>query len=115
VEQLVEALRTPEDSGFGSSWCHGNISWQSFRLHYGPGVDSTSNRNEYQECLLGGKGGRGVGLTTFPPSCIDCLEIGGLQTPGTLGACNRPVQDLFYPLLYKYTESCFNLHSITAE
>ena len=26
-----------------------------FRLHYGPGVDSASNRNEYQECFLGVK------------------------------------------------------------
>jgi hypothetical protein len=25
----------------------------SFRPHYGPGVDSNSNRNEYQECFLG--------------------------------------------------------------
>ena len=24
----------------------------SFRPHYGPGVDSASNRNEYQECSL---------------------------------------------------------------
>jgi hypothetical protein len=24
----------------------------SFRSHYGPGVDSASNRNEYQEYLL---------------------------------------------------------------
>ena len=28
---------------------------KSFRLHYGPGVDSTSNRNEYQEHFLGVK------------------------------------------------------------
>ena len=33
------------------------------------------NRNEYQEYLLGGKGGRCVGLTTLPSSCTDCLEI----------------------------------------
>ena len=26
-----------------------------FRLHYGPGVDSASNRNEYQKYLLGVK------------------------------------------------------------
>jgi hypothetical protein len=25
---------------------------QSFRPHYGPGVDSVSNRNEYQEYFL---------------------------------------------------------------
>ena len=26
---------------------------KSFRSHYGPGVDSASNRNEYQEHFLG--------------------------------------------------------------
>jgi hypothetical protein len=35
------------------------------RLHYGPGVVSASNRNENQEYVLGGKGGRCVGLTAF--------------------------------------------------
>ena len=29
--------------------------WQSFQPHYSPGVDSTSNRNEYQEYFLGVK------------------------------------------------------------
>jgi hypothetical protein len=28
---------------------------QSFRSHYGPGFDSASNRNEYQEYFLGVK------------------------------------------------------------
>ena len=28
------------------------IDIKSFRLHYGPGVDSASNRNEYQEHFL---------------------------------------------------------------
>jgi hypothetical protein len=82
VAQLVEALRyKPESRGFDSRWCH------SFRSHYGPGVDSVSNRNEYQESFLGGKGGRCVGLTTLPPSCADCLEIWEPQPPGTLRAC----------------------------
>jgi len=31
------------------------IDIKSFRSHYGPGVDSTSNRNEYQEYFLGVK------------------------------------------------------------
>jgi hypothetical protein len=47
--------------------------WQIFP----DGVDSASNRNEYQEYFLGGKGGWCVGLTTLPPSCADCLEILG--------------------------------------
>jgi len=29
------------------------IDIKSFRSHYGPGVDSVSNRNEYQEHFLG--------------------------------------------------------------
>ena len=48
VAQLVEALRYKlEDRGFDSRWCHWKFSltW-SFRPHYGPGVDSASNRNE---------------------------------------------------------------------
>ena len=36
--------------------CHWNfLLTQSFRSHYGPGVDSASNRNEYQEYFLGVK------------------------------------------------------------
>jgi len=31
------------------------IDIKSFHPHYGPGVDSTSNRNEYQEYFLGVK------------------------------------------------------------
>ena len=57
VAQLVEALRyKPEGHRFDSRWCHWIFSLtQSFRQHYGPGVDSASNRNEYQECFLGVK------------------------------------------------------------
>jgi hypothetical protein len=56
----------------------------SFRPHYGPGDDSASNRNEYQEYFLRGKGGQFLGLTTLPPSCADCIEIWEPQPPGTL-------------------------------
>ena len=31
------------------------IDLKSFQSHYGPGVDSASNRNEYQEYFLGVK------------------------------------------------------------
>jgi len=57
VAQLVEALRyKSEGRGFVSRWCHWNFSLISFsRQHYGPGVDSASNRNEYQKYYLGVK------------------------------------------------------------
>ena len=44
--------------------------------------DSVSNRNEY--IFPGDKGGRYVGLTTLPPSCVDCFEIWEPQPPGIL-------------------------------
>jgi len=80
VEQIVEELRCkPESQGIDSS-----------RPHYSPGVDSASDRNEYQEYYLGGgegKFGRCVGLTTLPNSCAHCLEIWEPQPPGTLRPC----------------------------
>ena len=30
-----------------------SIDIKSFRMHYGPGIDSASNRNEYQEYFKG--------------------------------------------------------------
>ena len=57
MAQLVEALRyKPEGRGFDSRWCHWNfLLTLSLRPHYGPGADSASNRNEYQEYFLGVK------------------------------------------------------------
>jgi hypothetical protein len=55
VAQLVEAMRyNPEGRGFDSRWRRWNFSLTyTLRLHYGPGIDSGSNRSEYQEYLLG--------------------------------------------------------------
>ena len=67
-----------------------------------PGVDSASNRNEYQEYFLGGKGSWCIGLTNFPPSCADCLEIWEPQHPelsGPVQACNGIASPL-YSLIY---------------
>ena len=60
MTHLIEELRyKPEGDGIDSRWCHWNFSLtQSFRSHYGPGVHSAYNRNEYQEYILGSKGGR---------------------------------------------------------
>ena len=51
---VVKALRyKPAGRGLDSRLCHWNFSvtW-SFRSHNGPGVDSASNRNEYQVHFL---------------------------------------------------------------
>ena len=54
---VVKALRyKPAGRGFDSRWRQWNFSvTYSFRSHYGPGVDSASNRNEYQVYFLGVK------------------------------------------------------------
>jgi hypothetical protein len=51
---VVKVLRyKSEDCWFDSRWCHWNFSLTySFRSHYSPGVDSVSNRNEFQERFL---------------------------------------------------------------
>ena len=62
----------------------------SFRSYYVPGVDSASNRNEYQKHFLGG-GGRCVRLTTLPPSCavvMKTVNLNFLEISGPLQACN---------------------------
>ena len=89
MAQLVEAPRYKMVArGFDSRRCHWNFSLTLFfRSHYGPGVDSASNINKYQEYFLEAKGGRCVGLTTLPLSCAYCLEIWEPQTAGTLRAC----------------------------
>jgi hypothetical protein len=89
VAQLVDALcYKPEGRGFDFRLCNWNFSLtKSIRPRYDPGVESASNRNAYQEYILGGKGGRCVGLTTLLNSCADCLEIWEPQPPGTLRAC----------------------------
>jgi hypothetical protein len=85
---VIESLSyKTEGRGIDSRWCHWNFSLTSFWPHCGPGVYSASNRNEYQEYILG-KGGRCVGLTILPPLCADCIKIWEPQPPGTLRACH---------------------------
>jgi hypothetical protein len=77
--------------GFDSRCCHWIFSLtQSFRPYFGPGVDSASSRNEYQEYFLGGKGGRCVGLT-----CRLSWNL-RISTSWNPQGLFRPVQGLFY-------------------
>jgi hypothetical protein len=62
---------------------------QSYWPHYGPAVDSASSRSEYQEYFLEHKGRWCVGLTTLPPTNVNCLEMWEPQPPGTHRACAR--------------------------
>ena len=87
--QLVDALRyEPEVCGFDSRWCHWNFSLtQSFRPHYGTGVDSASNKNEYQECFLEVKAAGALGWQPyqlqvsiiFKSGSLNLLEPSGLD------------------------------------
>jgi hypothetical protein len=103
VVQLVEALRyKPEGCGFDSRWCHWYFLWTfSFWPHFGPEVDSVSNRNEYQEYFLGGKGGRCLRLTTLPLACAKCHEIWEPEPPGTLRTCPGLYRDCFTYTSYR--------------
>jgi hypothetical protein len=78
---------------------------QSFRSHYGPGVDSVSNRNEYQEYSLVGKAGLCLRPTTLPPSCADYLEIWQPQPHGIPRACTGNA------FIYIYTHT--HTHRVT--
>jgi hypothetical protein len=62
-------------------------------------INSASNKNEYQEYFLGGKGNWCIGLTTLPPSCAHCHEIWEPQPPGTLRACPGLYRDYYLYLL----------------
>jgi len=69
------------------------IDIKSFRSHYGPGVDSSSNRNDYQEHFPGGKGARCVRLTTYHHLMPLSRNLGTLTSWNPLGH-SRPVTGL---------------------
>ena len=87
VAQVIETLRKkPEGRKFDSI-----IEFFidiTFRLHYGPGVASAFNRNEYQESFLGGKGGRCVGWQPCHIHLLIVLLSGSLNLQET----SEPVQ-----------------------
>ena len=85
----------PEGRGFDFLWCHLHFELIYYiRLHYGPGIDTASNRNEYQEHFLLHEDGQWVWPTILPPSNAYFLEIWEPQTPGTLRDCPRPCREI---------------------
>ena len=94
----VDGRGTPRRSGLrhcaknrkvAGSIPDGIIGIFHWHIPSGPGVDSVSNRNEYQEYFLGGNSGRCVDPTTLQPSCVDCHKNGSLSL-------SRPVQEMRY-------------------
>ena len=73
------------------------IDIKSFRSHYGPGVDSASNRNEYREYFLGVR--RPVRKAdNLPPSCALVTKSGNLnflEPSGPVQACNGTALPLY--------------------
>ena len=70
------------------------IDIKSFRSHYGPGVDSASNRNEYLEYFLGVKKRPVRKADNLPPSCAVVTKSGSLnflEPSGPVQACNGTV------------------------
>jgi len=89
------------------------VDIKSSRSHNGPGVDSASNRNEYQEYFLGGKGGRCVRLTTYHCPMPLSRNLGNLTSWNPLGP-SRPVMGLLYLFLPKSLYSLWGLSRVGA-
>jgi hypothetical protein len=86
--------------------------------HYGPGVDSTSDRNEYQEYFLGIKAAAGMyGWQTYHlhvPIVLKSGNLNHLEPSGPVQACNGIPLPL--PLHVASGTSCFqfSVHFVSA-
>jgi hypothetical protein len=81
---------------FDFRWCHWNFSvTQSFWSNYGPGVNSASNRNEYQVYFLGEKAAGAWGWQPYHHPVLLSWNLGTLTSCNPLGH-SRPVMGLLY-------------------
>ena len=86
------------------------------KSHYCPGVDSASNRNEYQEYFLVGKGDRCVRLTTLPPSRAVFTKSGNLnflKPSGPVQICNGTVKKYIFAAVGVIIEWLDIMHGVT--
>jgi hypothetical protein len=90
--------------------CRAEEKEKYFQLHSGSGVDTASNRNEYQKYFLEGKCGRCVGLTTLPSSCADCLKNLQASTCCDSQGLSRPVRGWLYLYLFWHLYGQAGLH-----
>jgi hypothetical protein len=82
-----------EGRGFDSGWRNW-LNWLN-----PSGSIMASNRNEYQ-VYLGVKGSPCLGLTTWPPSCANCLEILEASTYWSRKGLSSPVKGQLFFLRY---------------
>ena len=90
-----------EGRWFDPRWCHWNfLLTQSFWSHCGPGVDSASNRNEYQEDFLGVIAASAWGWQPYHLSVPLSWNLGTLTSWNPL-VHSRPVTGLLYLILFQ--------------
>ena len=82
VRISIRSNDSPKKDSDGKMWKYCTCV---FRSHYGPGIDSASDRNEYRGYFLGGKGGRCVRMTNLPPCCAVVMKSGNLNFLETSG------------------------------
>jgi hypothetical protein len=99
---LVEALcYKPEGRGIESRWGRFFQLTYSFQPHYGPGVDSASNRNEYQESFWWQKAAGIHGWQPCRHLRVECLDqVWNPRRLTTLRAFTACYEDNFTFLLY---------------